>query len=418
MASYTTDDVSRVLSSVKASSLQLLDKLKTSVGTPITANVVSETANSVGNVAESAHIQNSVVRQEFIAKVLSTILGLAASFGVTYFGVKMLSNALDPTRKEKKAAQDRAQAMLKHLGVKNVKLSDYELCIASNLVDPLSMAVSWENIGGLEDIIQEIQETVIFPFKRRELFLNSNLLQAPKGVLLYGPPGCGKTMIAKATAKAAGARFINLQVSTLVDKWYGESQKRAEAVFSLAIKLQPTIIFIDEIDSFLRSRSSSDHEATVMIKTQFMSFWDGLITDPSCRVMVMGATNRPQDVDVAILRRMPSMFKIGKPIKKQREAILKLILEEEEVNDIDYEKLATMTDGFSGSDLKEACRMAAVNRVHEFIEENRNAYGDNFWDDCQGTLRSISRVDLEQAVEKLRNSIEMMSSSIQQIKLD
>ena len=84
--------------------------------------------------------------------------------------------------------------------------------------------------------------------------------------------------------------------------------------FFQALKLQPSIIFIDEIDSFLRSRSGNDHEATLMIKTQFMSFWDGLITDPDCQVMIMGASNRPQDVDAAILRRMPCQFKIGMPV--------------------------------------------------------------------------------------------------------
>ncbi|PRD32367.1 UNVERIFIED_CONTAM: atad1 [Trichonephila clavipes] len=138
--------------------------------------------------------------------------------------------------------------------------------------------------------------------------------QLGRSVLLHGPPGCGKTMIAKATAREAGARFINLEVSSLTDKWYGESQKLAAAVFTLAIKIQPCIIFIDEIDSFLRSRDTFDHEATAMMKAQFMSLWDGLITDPDCQVIVMGATNRPQDVDRAILRRMPSMFHIGLPV--------------------------------------------------------------------------------------------------------
>lgn len=100
--------------------------------------------------------------------------------------------------------------------------------------------------------------------------------------------GVGKTLIAKATAKEAKTQFINLDLSILTDKWYGESQKLTAAVFSLAVKLQPCIIFIDEIDSFLRSRNQHDHEATAMMKAQFMSLWDGLITDPNCTVIVMG----------------------------------------------------------------------------------------------------------------------------------
>ena len=107
-----------------------------------------------------------------------------------------------------------------------------------------------------------------------------------------GPPGCGKTMIAKATAREAGARFINLDVSQITDKWYGESQKLANAIFTLATKLSPCIIFIDEIDSLLRVRDSHDHEATAMVKAQFMQMWDGLETNSSATVMVLGATNR------------------------------------------------------------------------------------------------------------------------------
>uniref|UniRef100_A0A3B3IDC2 Outer mitochondrial transmembrane helix translocase n=1 Tax=Oryzias latipes TaxID=8090 RepID=A0A3B3IDC2_ORYLA len=196
----------------------------------------------------------------------------------------------------------------------------------------------------------------------------NHLVFAVAGVLLYGPPGCGKTLIAKATAKEAGFRFINLQPSTLTDKWYGESQKLAAAVFSLAVKLQPSIIFIDEIDSFLRSRSSSDHEATAMMKAQFMSLWDGLDTDHYCQVIIMGATNRPQDLDSAILRRMPTRFHINQPSAKQREKILELILQDEGVDSqVNLLDVAKETDGFSGSDLREMCRDAALLCVRDFV---------------------------------------------------
>lgn len=122
-------------------------------------------------------------------------------------------------------------------------------------------------------------------------------------------------MIAKALAKESGARFINLQVSTLFDKWFGESQKRTEAIFTLANKIQPVIIFIDEIDSFLRARRGDDHECTATMKTQFMTLWDGLTTSQrQNRILIIGATNRPEDVDGAILRRMPQMFYIGLPV--------------------------------------------------------------------------------------------------------
>ncbi|XP_077482631.1 outer mitochondrial transmembrane helix translocase isoform X1 [Stigmatopora argus] len=274
------------------------------------------------------HAARSLGRNE----VLGLLFRLTVFGAVTYFTVKWMVDAVDPTRKQKVEAQKQAEKLMRRIGVKDVKLSEYEMSIAAHLVDPLAMQMSWRDIGGLDDVIAELQETVIMPVQKRHLFQSSKLLQPPKGVLLYGPPGCGKTLIAKATAKEAGFRFINLQPSTLTDKWYGESQKLAAAVFSLAVKLQPAVVFIDEIDSFLRNRSSSDHEATAMMKAQFMSLWDGLDTDHRCQVIVMGATNRPQDLDSAILRRMPARFHIKQPSLHQRQQILKLILENENVS--------------------------------------------------------------------------------------
>lgn len=376
-------------------------------------NVVSEVTGSVKGEPElvMSEFENGMARNQIIAKVVSTLLGVAASFTLTYLGIKWLTDAMDPTKKEKKIAQAEAQKMLAKLGVKDPgKLSDYELCVAANLLDPRSVEVTWDSIGGLDETIENIQETVILPFKRADLFRNSSLLQPPKGILLYGPPGCGKTMIAKATAKAAGARFINLQVSSLVDKWYGESQKRAEAVFSLAVKLQPTIIFIDEIDSFLRSRSSTDHEATAMMKTQFMSLWDGLTTDPNVQVMVMGATNRPQDVDAAILRRMPSQFYVGMPNQDQRISILRLILQNEETEELDYNQLGELSAGLSGSDLREACRAAAVAVMHEYVQSIPRHTDDNYEG---GDLRRMGMSDFQTAIHKVKATKAMQSRTFQ-----
>lgn len=250
-------------------------------------------------------------------------------------------------------------------------LNDYELVIASHLVVPEDITVSWNDIAGLESVVQELKESVVLPIKHRQLFASSALWQAPKGVLLHGPPGCGKTLIAKAAAKEAGMHFINLDVAMLTDKWYGESQKLASAVFTLAVKLQPCIIFIDEIDSFLRSRNSTDHEATAMMKTQFMMLWDGLNTEAGSTVIVMGATNRPQDLDKAIIRRMPAQFHIGLPDSEQRRKILSLILAAEPTsNDVDLNRLSKLTNGFSGSDLRELCRNASVYRVREYMKQN------------------------------------------------
>jgi len=327
--------------------------------------VLFRTVTSVGNMVDTRTISQS--------EVIGLIIRLAVLTGVTFFSVRWMISQLDPTNKQKKSAKKKADEKLRCLGIEckglKVELTEYEMMIAGHLVDPSAIPISWADIAGLDDVIQELRETVILPIQKKELFVDSHLTQPPKGVLLHGPPGCGKTMIAKATASEAHTRFINLDVSMLTDKWYGESQKLAAAVFTLAVKLQPCIIFIDEIDSFLRNRNSHDHEATAMMKAQFMSLWDGLITDPDCTVIVMGATNRPQDLDRAILRRMPATFHIGLPNMMQRQKILRLILQNEPISeDVDLNRIAKLTENFSGSDLREVCRNASVYRVRDYMK--------------------------------------------------
>ncbi|CAG4982194.1 unnamed protein product [Colias eurytheme] len=352
--------------------------------------------------------------------VFQMAIRVAFVSAVTYFSIKWLVNQIDPTSKSRKKAEERAREQLRKagLGSKHAlaldKLTDHEMIIASQLVVPDEINVNWKDIAGLDNLIKELRETVILPIQKRELFADSRLTQPPKGVLLHGPPGCGKTLIAKATAKEANMSFINLDVSLLTDKWYGETQKLAAAVFSLAVKLQPCIVFIDEIESFLRTRTAHDHEATAMMKTQFMSLWDGLITDPSCTVIIMGATNRPQDLDKAIQRRMPATFHVPMPSEAQRERILQLILHQEPLAaDIDYKKLAACTEGFSGSDLHEVCRQAAVYRVRDYAREelardemakdNKSNVSESD-DEYADAMRPITMDDLKNALGKLKES--------------
>jgi len=348
-------------------------------------------------------------------EIISIIARVAAISAVSYLTMKWLLDAIDPTRKQQIQAKERAQKLLKALGVSpNIKLTNHEMMVASNLVEPSSIQVSWDDIAGLETVIEELRETVILPIKESDLFAHSKLTKAPRGVLLHGPPGCGKTMIAKATAKEAGARFINLDVSQITDKWYGESQKLATAVFTLAAKLSPCIIFIDEVDSLLRSRDTHDHEATAMVKAQFMQMWDGLETSIDATVVVMGATNRPKDVDKAILRRMPATFHIGLPDIHQRKSILMRILEMETVSDdLDYVWLSKLTQGFSGSDLREACRTASVYRMRELMASKaKNEPGSE-----DAMLREIVNEDMLKAVAKLKES-KVHCGTEQQFRLD
>lgn len=305
------------------------------------------------------------------AKALTMLLQLVMLGAFSYFSVKLISNVLDPTQSRKKEAQKKTQVLFTKLNISNLKLDEYEVQVASQLIDPNSINVTWSDICGLDNVINKIRSHVILPMKLAPSTPDLRNFRTPTGILLYGPPGCGKTMLAKATAREAGARFINLDVSMLTDKWYGESQKFAKAVFTLARKIQPCIIFIDEIDTFLRSRDSHDHEATLMVKAQFMKLWDGLETERESQVIVMGATNRPRDVDSAILRRMPAMYEINLPSTDERVDILAGMVDHETLDlNVDLNRLAEITEGFSGSDLREMCRAAAMIRLEEFTESN------------------------------------------------
>ncbi|KAG2054182.1 ATPase [Suillus hirtellus] len=259
-----------------------------------------------------------------------------------------------------------AEAIKKIIGQKNLKLDEYERAISKEVVHPDEITVRFNDIGGLESIVSSLRETIIYPLIHPALFTSASpLLGAPKGVLLYGPPGCGKTMLARALAKESGATFINVPASTLTNKWFGESNKLVAGLFSLARKVQPAIIFVDEIDSFLRERRGDDHEVMGMMKAEFMTSWDGL-TSGSDRILVLGATNRPGDIDPAILRRMPKRFAVALPDAEQRFKILSLMLKDTKLDpQLSLRLLASQTTGFSGSDLRELCRNAAMVPVRE-----------------------------------------------------
>lgn len=352
-----------------------------------------------------------------VASSTTMFVSLVASI----FLVKWIVGSLDPSSNQRKAAQKQAEKIIRSLGLKtSVQLSEYEMTIASLLVDPLSMRTCWNHIGGLNSLISNIKESVVLPFKHKKLFSSSSLLSAPKGILLYGPPGCGKTMIAKATAKETGCHFINLDVASLTDKWYGESNKLASAVFSLAVKIQPCIVFIDEIDSFLRTRSSDDHEATAMMKAQFMSLWDGLISTPDVEVIVLAATNRPQDIDKAILRRLPCRFQVGLPVSEQRQSILQVIMAEEDLSeDVDVKTLASLTNGYSGSDLKELCREAALQCLRsQMPEDDDEVDSDARSAESELVLRPLEMDDFLEALNRMKRNRNIFSSDILREPLD
>ncbi|ERM94739.1 hypothetical protein AMTR_s00011p00253490 [Amborella trichopoda] len=209
--------------------------------------------------------------QELILCAISAAL----SYAILAVGLKQL----DPNRESAKKAAEKKKELSKRLGRPIPSMNSYEDMVACDVINPDEIKVTFEAVGGLEKVKEDLHELIILPLQRPLLFLRGKLLAPQKGVLLYGPPGTGKTLLAKAIARESGSVFINVRVSNLMSKWFGDAQKLVTAVFTLAYKLQPAIIFIDEVDSLLGQRRNTEQETLTNMKTEFMTLWDGLTTD-------------------------------------------------------------------------------------------------------------------------------------------
>ncbi|XP_072968921.1 uncharacterized protein [Typha angustifolia] len=338
----------------------------------------------------------------FVQELVLYAASAALSCLVLFAGLRQL----DPNRAASKKALEQKKEIAKRLGRPLVNTTPYEDVIACDVINPDHIDVEFESIGGLENVKQALIELVILPLRRPELFAHGKLLSPQKGVLLYGPPGTGKTMLAKAIAKESGAVFINVRISNLMSKWFGDAQKLVSAVFSLSHKLQPAIIFIDEVDSFLGQRRTTDHEAMTNMKTEFMSLWDGFTTDRNARVMVLAATNRPSELDEAILRRFTQTFEIGVPDRSERAKILKVVLKGERVSDdINYDYIASLCEGFTGSDILELCKQAAFFPVRELLNDEKNGKRTD-------RPRALRQSDLEEALSTSRKGKKTATGSI------
>jgi len=230
--------------------------------------------------------------------------------------------------------------------------------------------VTWEDIGDLEEVKEKIREIVELPLKHPELFERLGI-EPPKGILLYGPPGVGKTLLAKALANETGAYFIAINGPEIMSKYYGESEQKLRQIFEEAKKSAPAIIFIDEIDAIAPKREEVVGEVEKRVVAQLLALMDGL--EERGKVIVIGATNRPDALDPALRRpgRFDREIEVPPPDKRARREILSVHTRNVPLaEDVDLDKLAEMTYGYTGADLAALVKETAMNALRRFLKEH------------------------------------------------
>jgi transitional endoplasmic reticulum ATPase len=257
--------------------------------------------------------------------------------------------------------------------------------------------VKWDDVGGLDHIKEELKEAIEWPLKHSDLFKKVNS-HPPKGILLYGAPGTGKTLLAKAVVNESGVNFISVKGPSLISKYVGESERGIREVFKKAKQASPTILFFDEIDSLVpkRSESSTDAHVTERVISQFLTEMDGI--EELKGVVVLAATNRLDLIDPALLRsgRFDLLFELPTPDEETRLSIFKIHTKNKPLHkDVDLRTLARRTDGLVGSDIQWLCQRASMNAIRKFIKGRKDVVnarskelvitGDEF----EAALRSI-----------------------------
>ncbi|MBQ1781999.1 MAG: CDC48 family AAA ATPase, partial [Methanobrevibacter sp.] len=236
--------------------------------------------------------------------------------------------------------------------------------------------IKWDDVGGLEDVKQELKEAVEWPLKHPETFQRLGI-RPPKGTLLYGIPGTGKTLLAKAVASESEANFISVKGPELLSKWVGESEKGVREVFRKAKQASPTVIFFDEIDAIASARSGSDADSgvTKRVVNQLLTEMDGL--EELEDVAIIAATNRPDILDAGLMRpgRFDRHIEVGAPDEEARVSIFKVHTKDMPLaDDVNLKKLAKNTDGYVGADIEAVCREAAMLALRDNLEASEIPY--------------------------------------------
>lgn len=286
----------------------------------------------------------------FVAKAIDRTAAPAFQTAAEAMGIQRRERS-DDAGAAKKAA-DEEDERLRGVDRRMVEIIEQEILISAP-------NVQWSDVAGLSEAKRAVNEAIILPMHHPGIF--TGLRKPPRGVLLFGPPGTGKTMIAKALATEAKCTFFNISASSLTSKWIGEGEKLTRALFCVARVKAPSIIFIDEIDSLLTKRTDTDFEASRRVKTEFLLQFEG-VSSGSERILVLGATNRPQDLDDAARRRFTKRIYIPLPEPETRKALVVLLLKQapNTISEEEIEKIVEMTDGYSCADISTLCHEAAM----------------------------------------------------------
>ncbi|XP_030480928.2 uncharacterized protein LOC115697898 isoform X2 [Cannabis sativa] len=277
--------------------------------------------------------------------------------------------------------------------------------------------VTWDSIKGLENAKRLLKEAVVMPIKYPKYF--TGLLSPWKGILLFGPPGTGKTMLAKAVATECNTTFFNISASSVVSKWRGDSEKLVKVLFEVARHHAPSTIFIDEIDAIIsqRGEARSEHEASRRLKTELLIQMDGL-TRTDELVFVLAATNLPWELDAAMLRRLEKRILVPLPEPEARRAMVEELLPSKPSEEnLPYDTLVEKTEGFSGSDIRLLCKEAAMQPLRRLMAQLEDKL-EVVPEDELPKVGPITHEDIEAALKNTRPSAHLHAHRYEKFNSD
>lgn len=261
--------------------------------------------------------------------------------------------------------------------------------------------VNWDEVVGLDTAKKAVKEAIVYPVQRPDLFP----LGWPRGILLFGPPGCGKTLLAAAVATEIDANFYSIDAASIMSKWLGEAEQNVSKLFSSARKAsndgKAAIVFVDELDSLMGAHSN-EVGGEIRVRNQFLKEMDGIVDKgKKLHVYVIGATNKPWDLDWAFIRRFQKRILVPLPDHHTRLMMLKLYTSNLGIDaDVDLHELARLSEGFSGSDIRDVCQSAQLNLIGEFFESGKAM-------DKEAKPRSITMSDFRKIFEARKPSVSL-----------